>query len=133
MFISDGLAYLLVRCPTNDDMESYTKVTPTPSGEWKPSNLDYDDQWDDSDDNARFGANVPATSYTQSYDVLKSILSLPGHKAPSITFSDDVALTKSDTDYELFLDMPELDTRKFNNYDGFSIYPEIFPFGPNYI
>ena len=36
MFISDGMAYLSVRFPTNDDMDSYTKVTITPDGEWKP-------------------------------------------------------------------------------------------------
>ena len=55
-------------------MESYTKVALTSSVEWKPSYLDDDDQWDDSEDNARFGANVYATSSTQSDDLLDSIL-----------------------------------------------------------
>ena len=33
MFISDGLAYLPARCPTDEDMESYPKVPPPPDGE----------------------------------------------------------------------------------------------------
>ena len=88
---------------------------------------------DDSDDNASFGANIYATSYTQSDFVLDSILSAPEHKAPSVTFSDDVAFTKGATDDELLFNIPELDTQKFYNYDGFSIYTVVGPFVPNYI
>ena len=40
MFISDVLAYLLVRCPTDEEIESFNKVLLTPTGEWKPSYLD---------------------------------------------------------------------------------------------
>ena len=36
MFISDGLSYLPVRFPTDEDMDSYPKVTLNPDGEWKP-------------------------------------------------------------------------------------------------
>ena len=64
MFISDGLTYLHVILPTDEDMESYPKDPLTPAGEWKPSDLDDDGQWYDSDDYASFGANVSATNYT---------------------------------------------------------------------
>ena len=36
MFISDVLAYLSVRFPTNEDMDSYPKVPLTSSRAWKP-------------------------------------------------------------------------------------------------
>ena len=36
MFICDGLAYLLLRCPADEDMELFPKVLLTPPGEWKP-------------------------------------------------------------------------------------------------
>ena len=36
IFISDGMAYLPVRCPTNEYMDSYTKLPLTPAGEWNP-------------------------------------------------------------------------------------------------
>ena len=75
IFISDRLSYLPVICPTDEEMESYPNVPLTLSGWWKTSDLDDDGQWDDSDDGARFGANISATSYTQSEDVLESILS----------------------------------------------------------
>ena len=37
MFISDGQACLPVRCPTDEEMETYPKVPLTPYGEWKAS------------------------------------------------------------------------------------------------
>ena len=114
-------------------MESYHNVLLTISRKWKPSDLDDDGQWYESDNNASFGANVSATSYTQSDDVLDSILSASEHKPLSITFSDDLAFTKGATDDELFFDIPELDTREFDNYDGFSTSPVVFPFVTNYI
>ena len=77
MFISDGLAYLPFRCPTDKEMESYPKVLLTLAVEWKPSNIDDDGQWDESYNDASLGANVSAASYTRSDDVLKSILSEP--------------------------------------------------------
>ena len=77
MFISYDMSYLPVRCPTNEDMESYTKVPLTPGVEWKPSNIDLDGQWDDSDNGASFGANVSATSYNQSDNTPDFILSTP--------------------------------------------------------
>ena len=86
-----------------------------------------------SDKDASFVSNVSDTSYTESYDILKSILSAPEHKAPSVTFSDDVAFTKDVTEDELFFDIPELDTRKFENSNGLSTYPAVVPFGLNYI
>ena len=52
-------------------------MTLNTSGEWKPSDLYDDGQWSDSDEDARFDAKVYATSYTQSDDVLDSILSAP--------------------------------------------------------
>ena len=64
MFISDGLAYLPSRCSADKEMELYPKVPLTPSREWNPSDIDDDVQWDDSNGNASFGANVYATSYT---------------------------------------------------------------------
>ena len=44
-----------------------------------------------------------------------------------------MAFTNSATDNELLFDIPELDTRKFDNYDRFSTSPEVGPFGPNYV
>ena len=86
VFISDRLAYLPVRFPTDEDMESYPKVPLTPEGEWKSWDLYDDGQWDDSQENASFGVNVSGASYTQSGDVFDSILSAPKHKAPRVTF-----------------------------------------------
>ena len=40
MFIIDGLAYLPIICPTNEDIESYSKVPLTPAGEWNQSDID---------------------------------------------------------------------------------------------
>ena len=36
IFISDGMAYLPVRRPTNEYMDSYTKLPLTLAGEWNP-------------------------------------------------------------------------------------------------
>ena len=44
-----------------------------------------------------------------------------------------MAFTKGATDNELFFNIPELDTHKFDNYDGFSTSLLVGPFGPNYI
>ena len=65
MFISDRMAYLPIRLPTDEDMDSYPRVPLTPDGEWNPLDLDEDVQWDNSKDDARFGANVSDNSYTQ--------------------------------------------------------------------
>ena len=75
MFISDGLAYLPVIYPTNERMDWYPKSTLNSDGEWKPLDIYDDSQWDDSDDDASFGANVSATSYTRSDYVIEYILS----------------------------------------------------------
>ena len=47
----------------------------TPDGEWKPSYPYDDSQWEDSDYDVGSGANVSDTRYTQSNDILESILS----------------------------------------------------------
>ena len=70
----------------------------TPDVDCKPSDIDDDGQWDDSDENASFGANVSATSYTQLDNVLGSILSSLEHKSPSSPFSVYVSFTKGATD-----------------------------------
>ena len=59
MFIVDRLAYLPIIFPTGEEIESYSKVPITPAGEWKPSDIDEKFQWDDSDDDASFGCQVP--------------------------------------------------------------------------
>ena len=64
MFISDGLSSLPIRCPTDEYMESYTKVTLTQAGEWNTLDIGENGQWYDYNDDASFGANVFATSYT---------------------------------------------------------------------
>ena len=76
IFISDRLAYLPVRFPTYEEMDSCPKVPLTLYGEWKPLYLDNEGQWNDSNNNAIFGSNVSATSYTWSDNYLKSILSV---------------------------------------------------------
>ena len=114
-------------------MESYPNVILTPAGEWKPSYLDDDCQWEDSYDDVSSGANIYYTSYTQSNDVLKIILSAPQYKDHRTTFTYDVAFTKGATDNKLLFDIPELDTQKIDNYDGFSTSSELGPFAPNYV
>ena len=74
MFISDGVAYLPFRCPTNEYMDSYPKVILTPAGDWKLQDLDDEGQWKYSDDNLSSGVNVSTTSYTQYNYVLETIL-----------------------------------------------------------
>ena len=44
-----------------------------------------------------------------------------------------MAFTKGATDDGIFFNIPELDTHKFDNHDGFSTSPAVGPFGPNYI
>ena len=44
-----------------------------------------------------------------------------------------MAFTKVATSDEFFFGIPELDTRKFDNYDGFYTSPAFSPYGPNYI
>ena len=51
------------------------KVLFTPAGEWKPSDIDDDDQWEDYDDDEISSANVSTTRYTQSNDFLEPIIS----------------------------------------------------------
>ena len=43
-FISDGLAYLPFRCPTDEEIKSFPKVILTPYREWKPLHIDDDAQ-----------------------------------------------------------------------------------------
>ena len=75
MFISNGISYLPVICPTNEEINAYPKLLLTPSGEWNPSDIEDDDQWEDSDDGKISSANVSATRYTQSNDILEPIIS----------------------------------------------------------
>ena len=102
----------------------------TPAGEWKPSDLYDEGQWEDSDDGMSSGANVSATSYTKSNDVLETILSAPQYKSTRVTFADDVDFTKGATENILFFGITELDTREFDNYGGFSTSTAVGPFGP---
>ena len=44
-----------------------------------------------------------------------------------------MAFTKGATDNELLFDIIEIDTRKFDNYDGLYKSPEVVPFGPKYV
>ena len=44
-----------------------------------------------------------------------------------------MAFNKGNTENGLFFDIPELDTSKLDNYDGFYIPPAVGPFGPSYI
>ena len=105
----------------------------TLDGEWKPLYQDDDGQWGYYDDNLRSGSNVSATSYTQYNSFLQSILSAPQYKAFSVTFTDDVAVTKGVNDDELFFHVSKLNTRKFDKYDGFSTSTAVGPFVPNYV
>ena len=79
------------------------------------------------------GANVSDTRYTQSNDVLEPILSELQYKSPGVTFVDDMIFTKGATGGEFFFGISELDTRKFDNYEGFSTSPSVGPFGPNHV
>ena len=67
-------------------MESYPKVHLNLDWEWKPSDLDDNGQWDNSEEDASFGANVSTTSYTRSDDFLESILPATEHKYPRTAF-----------------------------------------------
>ena len=78
-------------------MVSYPNVLLTPVGECKTSYIDDDCQWEYSYDDVSSGANVYYTSYTQSSDVLKLILSATQYKDPRITFTYDVSFTKGAT------------------------------------
>ena len=64
MFISGSMYYLFIKCPTNEEMDSYHKVTLNPFEELKLSDLDDNGQWDDSNNDAIFGAKISATSST---------------------------------------------------------------------
>ena len=77
------------------------------------------------------GANISATSYTQSNDFLDPILSNPQYKFPSITFADDADFTKGATDDGFFFEITELNICEFDNYDCFSASTVVGPFGPN--
>ena len=88
----------------------------TPAGVWKSSDLDNDGQWEDADNNRGSCANVSYTRYTQYNVVLNPILSYSQYKAPIVIFTDYVAFTKVATDDEFLFDIPELDTRKFDNH-----------------
>ena len=77
------------------------------------------------------GANISATSYTQSNDFLDPILSNPQYKFPSITFAYDADFTKGATDDGFFFEITELNICEFDNYDCFSASTVVGPFGPN--
>ena len=62
---------------------------------------------------------------------LSQNLSLPWYKDPSVTFADDLLFAKGATDDEIFFEIPELDSCKFDNYDGFSTCTSVVPFVPN--
>ena len=114
-------------------MESFPKVLLAPAGEFNPSHLDDDGQWEGYDNKLIIGSNISATSSYQSPDVLESILSAPQYNSPNVTFSDDVDFTKVTTDDKLFYDIPELYTRKFDKYNVFLTSPAVVPFGTNYV
>ena len=44
-----------------------------------------------------------------------------------------MTFAKGATDDELFYNIPDLDMRKFDEYNGFSTSPAADPFGPNYV
>lgn len=135
MIYSDVLAYLSVRCPTDEEMESFPKVLFTHTGEWYPIYPKDDGQWEDSDDKVSIGSNVYVTSSSSVHviDVLEPIMSVPQHKAHTVTFTDGVAFTKGVTDNEFFYESPQLDTLEFNYYNGFSTSLAVGPFGPNHV
>ena len=64
---------------------------------------------------------------------LSQNLSLPWYKDPSVTFADDLLFAKGATDDEIFFDIPELYSHKFDNYDGLSTCTSVGTFVPNYI
>ena len=53
------------------------------------------------------------------------------YKAPNVTFADDVTFTKGAIDDEFFHNIPELDTSEFDDFNGFSTYPDVGPFDTN--
>ena len=55
------------------------------------------------------------------------------YKSPNITFLDDVAFTKGDTDDTFIYDIPKLDSCEFDDYNSFSTSPTIGPLIPNYV
>ena len=95
--------------------------------------VDDDGQWKDSNKKVSTGSNVLDTSSSQDIDVLEPILSSPQHKPPTFTFAEDFAFTKGSMDDKLFYEVPKLDTRGFDNYNGFSTLPAVGHFGPNYV
>ena len=80
-----------------------------------------------------FDANVSDTNFTQSNDILESILSVPQYKARNVTFSYGVAFTKGTTGDEFFYNIPELDTRNFENCKVFYTSPAAGTSGLNYV
>ena len=133
MFFSDGLDYLPVWCPTDEDMESFPKVFITPPGEWKPLYIDHDGQWKDYDDEVSIGYNVSDNSLDQAIDVLEPIMSASQHKYPTITFANDVTFTKGATYDYFFYKVTEIDTHEFDDYNGFSNSRAMGRFGTNYV
>ena len=113
-------------------MESCPKVIFTLSGDRKPLDIYDDGQWEDYDDDVRFGSNFSATNFTQYNDVLKLILSMPQYKAPTGTFTDDLAFANGVTDHEFFYGIPELDICDLDDHNSFSTYPYVSPSGSNY-
>ena len=75
MFISNGVSYLPLILPTNEEIDTYPKVLLTPNREWKPLDIDDDDQWEDYYDDEISSDNVSTTRYTQSNDFLEPIIS----------------------------------------------------------
>ena len=75
MFIGDGIAYIRVSFPTDEEVESLPKALLTPPGEWKPSYIEDDGQWEDSDDGVSIFYRVSATISSQDIHILEPILS----------------------------------------------------------
>ena len=80
-----------------------------------------------------FGDNIYDPNFNQSNDVLNYILLVPQYKIPNVNFADNVDLAKGANNDEFFYDILELDTRKFDNYNGFYKSPSANPFGNNYV
>ena len=60
-------------------------------------------------------------------------ISAPIQDPQCVTFTYYVAFTKDSTDDKLLFDIPKLETRKFDKYDGFYTSPAVGPYGPNYV
>ena len=84
-----------------------------------PSYLDNDIWWEDYDDATSIRSSASANSSAQDIDIIEPILSAPQHKSHTETFVYAAAFTKGITDGQIFYEVPNIDTRKFDNYNRF--------------